>query len=172
MQRLFTASDIVLALRLIRKEPLLTFSVVVALATGIGMATTGFTVLEAVLYGRLPFPGGDRFVLVNAFEEPAARRATIEADRVRAFREGIPALSHLGALRTAGANLRLPSGEVALISSTDITPDSFAFLSYAPVAGRALNAEDGRAGAPAVAVMRESLWRRSYSGDPAIVGQS
>jgi hypothetical protein len=108
--RLFSYSDLVLALRLFRKEPLLTFTVVLALATGIGMATTGFTLLEAGLSARLPFTGGDRFVLVNAFVEPDARRATIESDRLRAFREGIPALMHVGAFRPGGANLRLPSG--------------------------------------------------------------
>lgn len=170
MRHFFSASDSVLALRLIRKEPLLTFSVVLALATGIGMATTGFTLLEAVLFGRLPFAGGDRFVLVTAFQEPEARRAAIEPARLDAFRQGIPGLSHLGAARSTGANLRLPSGEVALVASADITPDSFAFLPYAPIVGRALNAEDARPGAPAVAVIRESLWRRLYSSDPAIVG--
>ena len=170
MSRLFSTSDIILGLRLIRKEPLLTFSVVLALATGIGMATTGFTLLEAVLWARLPFAGGEQFVLVTAFQEPDARRASIEPDRLLAFREGIPALSHVGAVRSMGANLRLPSGNVALVRSVEITPDSFAFLPYAPIVGRALNAEDARAGAPAVAVIRESLWRRLYSRDPAIVG--
>lgn len=170
MPRLYSTSDIILALRLIRKEPLLTFSVVLALATAIGMATTGFTILETVLWARLPFAGGERFVLVTAFQEPDARRASIEPDRLLAFREGIPALSHVGAARPMGANVRLPSGNVALVGSVEITPDSFAFLPYAPIVGRALNAEDARAGAPAVAVIRESLWRSLYSRDPAIVG--
>ena len=170
VRHFFSVSDLVLALRLIRKEPLLTFTVVLALATGIGMATTGFTVLEAGLSARLPFAGGDRLVLVDAFQEPDARRTTIEPERLGAFREGIPALSHVGALRSRGANLRLPSGEVALISAAYMTPDSFAVLPYAPVAGRALNAEDARPGAPRVVAIRESLWRRYYSGDSAIVG--
>ena len=79
-------------------------------------------------------------VLVNAFVEPDARRTTIESDRLRAFREGIPALMHVGAFRPGGANLRLPSGEVALISAAHITPDSFSVLPYAPIVGRAMSA--------------------------------
>ena len=170
VRRLFSFSDLVLALRLSRKEPLLTFTVVLALATGIGMATTGFTLLEAGLSARLPFAGGDRFVLIDAYQEPDARRAPIEADRRRAFRQGIPALRHVGAFRSGGANLRLSSGEVALISAAYITPDSFAVLPYTPVAGRAMNPEDARPGAPAVATIRESVWHRYYSGDSAVVG--
>ena len=55
-------TDIKLALRAVRKQPLLSFTSALALATGIGLATTGFTVLDAVLFSRLPFAGGDRFV--------------------------------------------------------------------------------------------------------------
>jgi hypothetical protein len=49
VRRLFSFSDLVLALRLSRKEPLLTFTVVLALATGIGIATTGFTLHDSPL---------------------------------------------------------------------------------------------------------------------------
>ena len=56
--------------RLSRKEPLLTFTVVLALATGIGLATTGFTLLEAGLSARLTFAGGDQFVLIDAYRNP------------------------------------------------------------------------------------------------------
>lgn len=86
----------------------------------------------------------DQFVLIDAYPEPDARRAPIEADRRRAFRQGIPALRHVGAFRSGGTNLRLPSGEVAFISAAYITPDSFAVLPYTPVADRAMNQEDAR----------------------------
>ena len=62
-----TLSEIRLALRLLRKQPVVTLTSVLALAVGMGMATTGFTLLDAVLFGRLPFQGGDRFVLLDAY---------------------------------------------------------------------------------------------------------
>jgi predicted permease len=167
-----TFADAAIAMRLMRKQPVLTITTILALATGIGMATTGFTLLEAVLYAKLPFAGGDRFVLVDVYEDPAARRVDVDDARLHALRGGVPALRHLGAARTSAINLLLPSGDVVLLTATFITPDSFSVLPYPPLAGRTLNAGDGRAGAPAVALLRESAWRRHFSGDPSIVGRT
>ena len=57
MSRWTTASEIRLAPRLIVKQPVLSMTIVRALATGIGLATIGFTLREAVLHGSLPFAG-------------------------------------------------------------------------------------------------------------------
>ena len=165
-------SDLVLAARLVRKQPVLSLTAVLALATGIGLATLGFTFLEAGLRARLPFMGGDRFVMLEAYEDPHGRRATLSRDRFQALRDGTPALRHLGALGAGSQNLLLPSDEVALVSGVSITPDSFAVLPFAPLVGRVLNAADAAPGAPPVVVIRESLWRRHFSGDVAAVGRT
>lgn len=94
-------SDIALAVRLMRQQPVLTLTAILALATGIGLATMGFTFLEAGLRARLPF----------------------------------------------------------------------AVLPYAPVLGRVLQLADAAPNAPPVALIRESVWRRHFSADPAVVGQ-
>jgi predicted branched-subunit amino acid permease len=78
---LLTGSDITSALRFIRKQPLLTATALLALATGIAMATTGFALVEAVACARLPFSGGERFVLIDVRTIPDARRADVEAER-------------------------------------------------------------------------------------------
>jgi predicted permease len=161
----------VLALRLIRKQPMLTLTAVLALAVGIGLATTGFTFLEMVWRARLPFAGGDRFVMVTAFEEPSGTRVGLSRDRFETLRRGVPSLQHLGGIANSPQNLLLPSGEVALVAGIAITPESFAVLPYTQLLGRTLTPSDSLAGAPAVAVIRESLWRRHFSADGGIVGR-
>ena len=168
----FSVSDVTLGLRLMRKQPVLSVTAVLALATGIGLATMGFTFLEAVFTSQLPFAGGDRFVLLDVYEAPRARRAGLSIERFRAVRESVPALSHLGAFETAPQNLLLPTGEVALVSGVVMTPESFAVLPFAPIVGRALDANDAVAGAAPAIVIRESLWRRHFSADPLVVGRS
>ena len=165
------ALDLVLALRLIRRQPVLTLTAVLALATGVGMATTGFTFLEAGLRAVLPFNGGDRFVMVDVYEEPEARRAHLTLDQFRTLRSDANAFDHLGALENAAQNLFLPGGEVTLVSGIAITPDSFRVLPYAPVLGRVLLPDDAIDSAPDVVVIRESLWRRHFSSDPGIIGR-
>ena len=141
-----------------------------ALAVGIGMATTGFTLLDSVLFSKLPYPNGDRFVLVEVHSELEAQRSTVEAERLRFFRERASTFEHLGAIRDNEVNLLLPSGEILPVPGALITPSSIAVFPYAPVVGRMLTAADGVPGAPPVALLRESLWRRHFSGDPRAVG--
>lgn len=141
------------------------------LATGIGVAATGFTLLEAVLFSKLPFAGGERFVLLNVYEEPEATRATLEPERFRLFRDNAPAFQHLGAFRGSPTNLILRSGEVVPVGAAVITPDSFEVLPSSPVVGRTLANEDAAVSAPPVVMLRESLWRRHFSAEPSIVGQ-
>jgi predicted branched-subunit amino acid permease len=74
-----------LALRLLRKQPVVTLTTLFALTIGIGMATTGFTLLDSMLYSKLPYPNGDRFVLFNAYTEPQAQRTAIDAERFSFF---------------------------------------------------------------------------------------
>ena len=88
-----------LALRLLRKQPVVTLTTLFALPIGIGMATTGFTLLDSVLYSKLPYPNGDRFVLVNAYTEPEAQRTAIDAERFTFFADHASSFDHLGAFQ-------------------------------------------------------------------------
>ncbi len=158
------------AFRRLRQQPVVTLTTLFALAVGIGMATTGFTLLDAVLFSKLPFPNGDRFVLLDVYTEPEAQRAALDAERFRLVAERASALDHLGAFRDTAVNLQLGSGEIVPIAGASVTPGSIGVFPYAPILGRTLRAEDGRRGAPPVALLRESLWRRHFSSDPRVVG--
>jgi hypothetical protein len=120
-----------------------------------------------VLYAKLPFAGGERFVLVDVSEDPEDGGPEIEDARFRVLREG--RLLHLGAIRTSAISLLLPSGEVALLESTSITPDSFTVSPSADGRPRA-EPQDARPGAPAVALLGEQAWRRHFSADPSMIG--
>src|SRR5215210_2486392 len=74
-----SAAELRLAVRLLRRQPVVTVTTVLALAVGIGMATTGFTLLDSVLFSRLPYPNGDRFVVVEVYTEPGAERGSLDA---------------------------------------------------------------------------------------------
>ena len=165
-----SAAELRLAVRLLRRQPVVTVTTVLALAVGIGMATTGFTLLDSVLFSKLPYPNGERFVLVEAHTEPEASRTLVEAERFRVFRERASTFEHLGAFRDNEVNLQLPSGEIIPVPGALVTPSSIAVFPHAPILGRMLNAGDGVPGAPPTALVRESLWRRHFSADPGAVG--
>ena len=96
MSRWITGSEIRLALRLIAKQPVLSLTIVVALATGMCLATIGFTLREAVLYSSLPFANGDRFVRLVMHSE-ADDNVDVDLDGYHAMRDTSHAFVHLGA---------------------------------------------------------------------------
>jgi len=164
--------DIKLAARAVRKQPLLSLTSAVALMTGIGLATTGFTILEAVLFSRLPFAGGDRFVVIEARAEPSGERILLDGDQFRILTEHATELEHIGAARSAVFNLLQPSGDALPVKGAFVTPESFRMLPYAPVLGRSLVDADGARGATPVAVVRDSLWKRVFAGEPRVIGST
>ena len=170
--RWISLSELRLAFRLVRKQPVASITTVLALTVGIGMATTGFTLLDSVLYSKLPFPNGDRFVLLDVRTEPEARRAGLDTARFRMFKEQAAAFEHLGAFNGTEVNLVLRSNEIVPVRGATVTPDSIRVFGYTPVIGRMLRADDGAPGAAPVMLVRGSLWRRHFSADPEIVGST
>jgi predicted permease len=171
MSRWITASEIRLALRLIAKQPVLSLTIVLALATGVCLATIGFTLREAVLNSSLPFANGDRFVRLVMHSE-AEDNVEVDLDGYHAIRDTSNTFTHLGAEGGAEFALENPDGTVEPMTVGLITPRSFQFLPAVPLLGRTLTAADGEPGAEPVVVLRESVWRRRFGASPSIVGQS
>ena len=104
--RLASAVEVRLALRLIRKQPIMTLTAVVALGTGIGIVAGAYSVFHQGLYGDLPFPNGDRWVTLESFDEGTGRRASLELERIRRIRAGASAVAYLAGTRTGRSEER------------------------------------------------------------------
>lgn len=158
------------AVRLLRKQPMVSATVILALAVGIGMATTGFTFMRAVLHGTLPFAGGERFVRLTARTDPDGTVTAIEADRFRLLRDEARSLDYLGAIRTTRYNVRYPGGSVESVGGAEVSPGWFRHLPYRPVAGRLPLPADADPGAVPVVMIRRSLWERRFAESPDAIG--
>lgn len=78
-----TGSELRLGIRLIKKQPILAATSILALAMGISVATTGFSVMDNILNGKLPFAGGERFVRVEIQTVPDGWYASLDLERYR-----------------------------------------------------------------------------------------
>lgn len=171
MSRWITLSEMRLGLRLIAKQPILSVTIVFALATGIGLATIGFTLREAILNSQLPFANGDRFVRLVLHSE-ADDNVQLDLDAYHAIRDTSTSFAHLGAVGDGEYALEGDDGTVEAIRVNLVTPRSFQFLPAIPLMGRLFTVEDGAPGAPSVVLIRESLWRRRFGASASIVGES
>ncbi|HSR52768.1 MAG TPA: ABC transporter permease [Acidobacteriota bacterium] len=166
-----TWPELKLGARLIAKQPFLSLVAVLALAVGIGLATSGFAFVEAMLWTQLPYENGGRFVRIQAYSEPHGARSALDLERYHLLAESADRLQHVGGVRGGEVNLIADSGEVESITGAWITPRTFRHLPAVPLLGRTLIASDGRPGAPPVAVIRESLWKRRLGGSDGVLDQ-
>src|SRR5829696_10381849 len=167
------AQDLRHALRLMRRDPVFTFTALATLALGIGLNTAIFSVAYGVLWRPLPYASPDRLLILSS-TQPSARGVrtfwTWAPVTYEAMRPRVTALDHLAAYNSIGAQLT-GRGEPLTLHALDVSPNFFATLGVGPARGRAFltgaATDDDRA-----AIVSDRLWRTSLGADPAIVGQS
>src|SRR6185369_10456486 len=103
--------DLRFALRMLRSHRWFSLAVVVTLALGIGVNTTVFTLVNAVLFKPVPVPGGARLVTVmnQDLTKPDNRRPLSYPDFIELRRnnhsfEGLDAATGLQAVISEAAN--------------------------------------------------------------------
>jgi len=170
MNRIISWGEVRLALRLIAKQPILSITVIVALATGICIATIGFTFREEMVNSTLPYAAGDRFARVLVVDRDGDR-LDLNLDQYRAIRDHATSFEHVGALVSRPFTVTHADGEVEAIRGARITARSMRWIEAVPLLGRTLIPSDSEPGAERVVVLSEKLWQRRYSGDRAVVGR-
>ena len=170
MTRLISVGELRLALRLIVKQPILSVTIILALATGICVATMGFTFREELVNSTLPYAAGDRFARLFVLNSEGSR-VDLDLDRYHAFRDHARSFEHVGAFAARPFTVTHAPGELESLNGVAITPRSMPWLEAAPMIGRTLIPADGESGAERIAVISESLWRRRYNGDAQIIGR-
>ena len=165
--------DVRHAWRTWRRTPVLALAAVLTLALGVGANTAVFSVVYGVLLKPLPYPDADR--LVEIFEDntregggPYFRVSLLN------YLTWVERASSFGALAAfAGRDFTLTEhGDPERILGSAVTASMFDVLGVQPIVGRPFSVEDERPGAPPVALLAESLWRRGFGGDPSVVGRS
>jgi predicted permease len=170
MKSLVSWGEVRLGLRLIAKQPILSATIVLALATGICVVTIGFTFRDELLNSTLPYANGERFARVFGLDRDGGRVA-LDLDRYHAIRDRATSFEHVGVGVARPFTVTHEDGELESIRGALITPRTMAFVEAVPMAGRTLIPADGESGAERVVVIRESLWRRRYAADPALIGR-
>jgi predicted permease len=148
---------------------------ILTLALGIGVVTTLFALVDAVLLRPV---AADQDRVVRIWSRDVTRnlpRASLAYPEFRALRDNSRAFARLAAINYADASTStIAIGDrPAVVSLTPVSPEFFdVILHAAPLYGRWLEQNDDRSTAPLTAVISERFWRRALGGDPRIVGRS
>jgi len=160
------------AVRMLRKNLVLTVVIVASLAIGIGANSAIFSVVDALLLRPLPYPHPDRLAAVWLHSPaigilrdwPSPGQYIDIQNQNHSFEQMALAQSRTFTLTGRDQPQRV---DVLRTQSSLLT-----MLGAKALLGRTLLPEEDRPGKPPVAILSNRIWQRLFNSDPAIVGKN
>ena len=164
--------DLRYAFRTLFKKPGFTLVAVLSLALGIGLNTSIFSVVNAVLLKKMPVEDPERLVEVySSLSEEMPYLTTSYLD-YRDLEDGVDAFEGLAA-HALVRGIFSRDGKSELVMGEVVTGNYFDVLGIEPKLGRSfLPEEDETEGSHPVVVVSHGLWQRRLGGDPEAVGKT
>jgi predicted permease len=158
--------DVVYAWRTFRRAPLAALTIVATMTLGLGMATTAFSVFNAMFLRVDAVYRPDRLLTVR---RPVNSRAWVPFTQAEydAFRRETTVFTDTAAI-LGGSNAHI-GGRLA--KGRLVSGNFFQVLGVVPARGRVLTPSDDRQDAATALVLSDRGWQRLFSRDPAAIGQ-
>ncbi len=158
------------SIRSLLRQPGFTAVAVITLMLAIGVNTTIFSVVNAVLLKALPFHDPEQLVSVHRIPS-ATGFPGIAAYQYLAWKEKSANFQDIAAFSDDNINLT-GDGEPERIPYAQVTASLFTTLGVQPVRGRFFRPEEDKPGATNVVVVSEGFWQRRYGRDEKILQQA
>jgi putative ABC transport system permease protein len=167
-------SDLRVAVRSLAKSPGYSGIVLATLALGIGVNISMFTLLNTLLFEKVPFRDADRLVTIvgTSPQNPRDQFSFQEMDDIRAQTVGPAKAFESVTTYTQWADTLSGQGMTAeQLNSIDASSDFFGTFGVQPILGRAYTAEEEVPGRNQVALLSYSVWQSRFGADPSILGR-
>jgi len=169
--------DVRYSLRALAKSPGFTLVAVLTLALGIGANTAIFSVVHAVLLRPLPYANPDGLAVIwNDYGSEGQSLPAVSPpdflDYTRiAQQNGDFAAASAGrfAVRYSSSGSDEPP---QLEDVAFVTADFFSLLGVHPQLGRDFQPDEAVLKGPRVVILTDTIWKREFSADSAIIGRS
>ena len=182
--------DIRYAFRGMAGSKLLTSMAVFSLALGIGANTAIYSFMNAVMLRALPVKHPEQLVILNwrakaeapvvhshwgsSYAEPGGGSSSpnFPYPAYEMLRDHNDVLASLFGHMGAGRLDLVIDGQAALAHGQYVTGGVFQALGVPPAAGRLIDRDDDRAGAPNIAVLTDDYWHSRFGGSLSAIGKS
>jgi len=163
--------DLRFALRMLRKNPGVTSTVVLTLALGIGVNTAMFSLLNGWLLRPLPVPSPEQLTVLASQQEEGSNGTFSYPDFLDFQRED-DSFSSLFCYAFGIGGLSA-DGDAREIGYISVTGNYFSALGVKPALGRLfLPGEGEKPGEALLVVLGYSFWQNKFRGDPHVIGKS
>ncbi|HET9407102.1 MAG TPA: ABC transporter permease [Candidatus Sulfotelmatobacter sp.] len=168
--------DLRFSVRSLCKRPGFTIVVVLSLALGIGANTAIFSLVDGIIFRPLPVPNPNGLVTVDIAASRLTRFGSSSyldwADlsaRSKSFQALSTRQDMSAGMNPAGA---VREGKPQVVWGQLVSGNFFSMLGVQPALGRAfLPEEDQTPGKYPVMIISYSLWKRTFGGNPEIIGK-
>jgi putative ABC transport system permease protein len=165
--------DLRFALRLLVKDRWFSAVAITALALGIGVNATVFTLVNAVLIRGLPFPEADRLYVLGVKRatstgggEPISRPDLLD------WRSGTTSYEGLAAFIRSSMTVSDTRTAPEETPGVWISANMFDLLRQPMLFGRGFRRGDDEPGGERVVILGHTLWQSRYRGDRGVLGLS
>ena len=160
--------DLIHSFRSLIRHPAFTAVAVITLTLAIGVNTTIFSVVNAVLLKALPFRNPEQLVSVHTAPTAGEGLPGIAAYQYLTWKDRNTNFEELAAFTDNTFNLT-SDGEPERMSCAQVTSNLFTMLGVQPVRGRFFLTEEDKPGATNVAIISEAFWQRRFGRDESIL---
>ena len=164
-------SDLRQAVRSLRNSPGYASIALLTLTLGIGVNTSMFSVVDALLFRTAPFPHQERLVqLVPRTQNGETRSYSyLELNEIREQQTEFAALTTLA--HTA-FSVSEPGQPAERLGGTTVSEDFFATFGVEPLLGRAFTPEEFQPGRNNVVVLSHAYWQQRFGGATDVIGRT
>jgi predicted permease len=158
------------ALRSLLKSPGFTIIALLTLALGIGVNTSMFSLIDALLFKAAPFPEPARLVMLQRItpqdqdNEFSATELRDIQEKSTSFQDKFVFTRDFSAVADAGQPAERLNG---IFADAGI----FTTLGVQPQIGRPFTMEECQPGKDQVVLLSYSNWQQRYGGDPSVIGR-
>ncbi len=165
------ARDIHFGLRNLRRRLAFTSAAVVTLSLGIGMTTTMFVLVDAILLRPLPGANADGMVYLRLESDSRRMRVSPTPQLLRLIRDHATSFSRVEAYTSEELSLSV-DGEPLRARGAGASVGFFSFLGVRPALGRTFLPSDAQGTASPVVVLSHTLWVERFAGSPDVLGRT
>ena len=161
------------AIRGLLRDRVFALMIVLSLAVGIGANTAIFSLVNGVLLQPPDFPHPERLVVLSQWAPKLLKdypALPVNIGIYTEWRKRITSFESIGIVRATAFNLT-GSGQPEQLRGANISAGIFHVLGVQPPLGRGFTEQEEQSGHNQVVILADSLWRRRYQADPAIVGR-
>jgi putative ABC transport system permease protein len=159
------------AVRMFRTSPGFSLAAVAALALGIGINTSIFTVVDAVLLKPLSYPDADRMVeFLLTYPDRNSPAASIP--KFHEYERQTSVFQDVTAYDFIGPGFNLTGDHAEQVHGIHVTQNFFRLFGAPAMLGRTFTAQEDSPNGGKVVVLNYALWQRRFDGNPNIIGSA